>query len=146
MGTDGGRADGGAGAAREGATKAGAAARGVKELKAAALRYDAESDRAPYVVAAGSGYVAQRILQTAVENGVAIYHDDSAATMLAELRAGQQIPPELYRIAVNIYLTLLDVADAEVNGPFRESLAAAMESGGREGEGEEPPNAAESPE
>jgi flagellar biosynthesis protein len=47
----------------------------------------------------------------AIENGVSIYHDDSAATMLAKLELGQEIPPELYQIVVNIYISLLDLAE-----------------------------------
>jgi len=62
-------------------------------------------------VAAGTGYVAQKILQVAIENGVAIYHDDSAATLLARLELGQEIPPELYQIVVDIYIALLELAE-----------------------------------
>jgi flagellar biosynthesis protein len=86
----------------------------IRNLKAAALRYDPDNDRAPHIVASGSGYAAQRILKTAVENGIAIYHDDSAATMLAKLHCGKEIPPELYQIVVDIYLILLDTADSKL--------------------------------
>jgi flagellar biosynthesis protein len=89
--------------------------KGAPDLKAAALKYDADRDRAPQVVAAGSGYVAQKILQVAIENGVSIYHDDSAATMLAKLHIGKEIPQELYQIVVNIYISLLDTADKRHN-------------------------------
>jgi flagellar biosynthesis protein len=99
------------------------------ELRVAALRYDAAQDRAPQVVAAGSGHVAQRILQVAIENGVAIYHDDSAATMLAKLDVGKEIPPALYQIVVNIYLSLLDAADRRLTPrPRRRPDAAASET------------------
>ena len=80
-------------------------------LRVAALKYDQDKHKAPCVVAAGSGYIAQRILQVAIENGIAIYHDDSAATMLAKLELGQEIPPELYQIVVNIYISLLELAE-----------------------------------
>ncbi|MDD4564742.1 MAG: EscU/YscU/HrcU family type III secretion system export apparatus switch protein [Eubacteriales bacterium] len=80
-------------------------------LSAAALKYDQDKNSAPYVVAAGTGYIAQKILQVALENGVAIYHDDSAATLLAKLELGQEIPPELYQIVVNIYISLLGLAE-----------------------------------
>lgn len=82
-----------------------------EKLSVAALKYDQNKDGAPCVVAAGTGYLAEKILQVAIENGVAVYHDDSAATLLAKLDLGQEIPPELYQIVVNIYLSLLDVAE-----------------------------------
>lgn len=82
----------------------------LSSLSVAALKYDKDKNSAPCVVAAGTGYIAQKILQVAIENGVAIYHDDSAATLLAKLELGQEIPPELYQIVVNIYISLLDLA------------------------------------
>ncbi len=62
------------------------------------------------MVAAGSGAIAQRILQVAMENGVTIYQDDTAATLLAKLETGQEIPPELYQIVVNIYISIMELA------------------------------------
>ena len=83
----------------------------LSSLNVAALKYDQNKHSAPCVVAAGSGYIAQKILQIAIENGIAIYHDDSAATLLAKLELGQEIPPELYQIVVNIYISLLELAE-----------------------------------
>ena len=80
-------------------------------LKAVALKYEPEKNNAPCVVASGTGSIAQKILQVALENGIAIYHDDSAATLLSKLDQGQEIPPELYQIVVNIYLYLLNLAE-----------------------------------
>jgi flagellar biosynthesis protein len=80
-------------------------------LKAAALRYTAGQDAAPIVVAAGTGYVAQKILEIADECGVNVYHDDSAATLLSKLNLGQAIPPELYQMVVDIYITVLNAAE-----------------------------------
>jgi type III secretion system FlhB-like substrate exporter len=94
-------------------------------MRVAALKYDAENDMAPHVVAAGSGYTAQKILQIAIENGISIYHDDSAATMLAKLGAGKEIPPELYQIVVNIYLALLDTAARRLGPPADGPAATA---------------------
>lgn len=88
----------------------------LSSLSVAALKYDQSKNGAPCVVAAGTGYVAQKILQVAIENGVAIYHDDSAATMLAKLELGQEIPPELYQIVVSIYISLLDLAESKKKG------------------------------
>jgi len=80
-------------------------------LRVAALKYDQNVDSAPSVVAAGTGHMAQRILQVAMENGIAIYHDDSAATLLSKLEVGREIPPELYQIVVDIYISLLELAE-----------------------------------
>lgn len=103
----------------------------VKELNVAALKYDLDNDTAPQVVAAGSGYVAQKILQMAIENGITIYHDDSAATMLAKLDVGKEIPPELYQIVVNIYVSLLDIADKKTN-PEKYELPDFMQGFGED--------------
>ncbi len=86
--------------------------RDFRDMKAAALKYNADKDAAPIVVAAGSGYIAQRILEIAGECGVSIYHDDSAATLLSKLEIGQSIPPDLYQMIVEIYMTVLSAADA----------------------------------
>jgi flagellar biosynthesis protein len=82
-------------------------------MRAIALKYEPEISNAPRVVAAGTGYMAQRILQVAAENNIAVYHDDSTATLLSKLELGQEIPPELYQIVVNIYIYLLTLANAK---------------------------------
>jgi flagellar biosynthesis protein len=82
-----------------------------EKLQVAALKYDKEKDSAPKVVAAGSGHIAQKILQVGIENGITIYHDDSASTLLAKLEVGREIPPELYQIVVDIYIHLMTVAE-----------------------------------
>lgn len=84
---------------------------GGRTMRAAALKYNSDKDAAPVVVAAGTGYVAQKILEVADECGVSIYHDDSAATLLAKLNLGQEVPPELYQMVVDIYLTILTAAE-----------------------------------
>ncbi|WP_296559051.1 EscU/YscU/HrcU family type III secretion system export apparatus switch protein [uncultured Acetobacterium sp.] len=80
-------------------------------LRVTALRYDPEKNSSPVIVAAGTGFVAQNILNVAEENGIPIYHDDSAATLLSKLQMGQEIPPELFQIVVNVYVSLLNLAE-----------------------------------
>lgn len=82
-----------------------------RALRAAALKYNSDKDAAPVVVAAGSGYVAQKIIEIADGCGVTVYHDDSAATLLSKLNLGQAVPPELYQMVVDIYLTILTAAE-----------------------------------
>ena len=75
--------------------------------KAVALQYG-ENDAAPVVVASGMGYLAEKIVDVAQENGVPVYEDDSLATMLTRLSLGQEIPPELYQAIVEIYVYFLN--------------------------------------
>lgn len=82
-----------------------------KPLKATALKYDKTRNNAPCVIASGTGYAAERIIQMGMENGIMIYHDDNAASLLANLELGQEIPEELYQIVVNIYMHLLETAE-----------------------------------
>lgn len=74
--------------------------------KAVALKYDG-TDMAPVVVATGLGYMAERIVQTALEQDVPVYEDTSLATLLSRLELGEEIPPELYQLVVDIYVYFL---------------------------------------
>lgn len=76
--------------------------------KAAALKYsESEPDAAPVVVASGSGHVAQKIIGLAEKSGVPVFRDNSLATLLSQLQSGTEIPPELYRAVVEIYVYFL---------------------------------------
>lgn len=81
-----------------------------RNMKVAALKYNSDQNAAPVVVAAGSGYVAQKIVEIADEAGVAVYHDDTAATLLSGLKLGQEVPPQLYQMVVDVYLAILAAA------------------------------------
>jgi flagellar biosynthesis protein len=74
--------------------------------KAAALQYGAKNN-APVLVASGMGYMAEKIVEVASDNGVPIYEDDSLATVLTQLQLGQEIPEELYQAIVEIYVYFL---------------------------------------
>ena len=74
--------------------------------KAVALQYGA-NDVAPVVVASGMGYLAEKIVETAQSHGVPIYEDNSLATVLTQLNLGQEIPEELYKAIVEIYVYFL---------------------------------------
>ena len=65
--------------------------------RAAALRYEAGSDQAPRVVAAGKGIVAERIIAEARAAGVPVRDDAALAEALAGLDLGAQVPEPLYR-------------------------------------------------
>ena len=75
-------------------------------VKAVALQYGA-NDVAPVVVASGMGYLAEKIVETAQRHGVPVYEDNSLATVLTQLNLGQEIPEELYKAIVEIYVYFL---------------------------------------
>ena len=116
----------------------------VMNKKAVALRYDENRDIAPVIVASGLGYMAERIVEVANENGVPVYEDNSLATVLTQLDLGTAIPEELYQAIVDIYAYFLrynpdKVREAEeareAERRAREE-AAAREDEDAEGDGE----------
>ena len=78
-----------------------------RKSRAVALQYGAD-DNAPVVVASGMGYLAEKIVDVARDNGVPVYEDDSLATILSQLKLGQEIPGELYQAIVDIYVYFLN--------------------------------------
>ena len=89
--------------------------------KAVALQYEL-GESAPVIVASGMGYLAEKIVEVASDSGVPIYEDNSLATILTQLQLGQEIPEELYKAIVEIYVYFLHF-DPEKGG--REQKAAA---------------------
>ena len=81
-----------------------------KKNKAVALRYNADEDIAPVVIASGYGTVADRIIDIAEQRGIPVFRDDSAASMLCMLEVGTEIPEELYQVVAAIYVQILSIA------------------------------------
>ena len=75
--------------------------------RAVALQYDG-SQSAPVIVASGMGYLAEKMVEVATENGVPVYEDNSLATVLSQMQLGREIPEELYQAVVEIYLYFLE--------------------------------------
>ncbi|MFR0881212.1 MAG: EscU/YscU/HrcU family type III secretion system export apparatus switch protein [Oscillospiraceae bacterium] len=82
-----------------------------KKNKAVALKYNAETDKAPVIIASGYGEVANKIINIAEQNGIPVYRDDSAASLMCMLDVGSNIPPELYEVIAAIYCQLLKSTD-----------------------------------
>ena len=74
--------------------------------KAVALSYG-PGDSAPVIVASGQGYLAEKIVELAADNGVPIYEDNSLSTILSQLQLGQEVPENLYQAIVEIYVYFL---------------------------------------
>lgn len=75
---------------------------------AVAVAYE-PGERAPKILAAGKGEVAERIIETAKENEVPLYQDDKLAGTLSKLEIGSQIPPELYEVVAEILVFVDDM-------------------------------------
>lgn len=95
--------------------------------RAVALSYDGGTS-APVVVASGMGYLAEKIVEVATENGVPVYEDNSLATMLSQLALGQEIPDSLYQAIVEIYVYFLkfDPNDPDRAKREREQMQQAV--------------------
>lgn len=96
-----------------------------KKNKAVALRYSMEEDAAPIVIASGYGHIADKIIDIAENQGIPVFRDDSAASMLCMLEVGRTIPPELYQIVAAIYVQLLKTSDAIKNGTAGQTAGEA---------------------
>lgn len=116
----------------------------VMNKKAVALRYDENKDVAPVIVASGLGYMAERIVEMANENGVPVYEDNSLATVLTQLDLGTAIPEELYQAIVDIYAYFLKYNPEKAREAEEARARAAAEAdeseaeeGGAQEEGKE---------
>ena len=79
----------------------------IKE--AATLKYNPEFDYAPQVTAAGRGYVAEKIIETAREAGVPIYRDEALAETLNRISVGDMIPRELYEVVAEVLAFVMNI-------------------------------------
>ena len=73
-----------------------------KSSKAAAITYDAEKDRAPRLVAKGSGLIAEKIIEIARQHDIPMVKDENLVQVLEALDLDTEIPPELYRAIAEV--------------------------------------------
>lgn len=70
---------------------------------AVAIKYDPEVYDAPYVIAKGADYLAQKIKETAKEHHIEIVENKPLARMLyANVDIGSVVPPELYQAVAEV--------------------------------------------
>lgn len=70
---------------------------------AVAIKYDAEENSAPVVVAKGENFLAQKIKDAAKEHHIEIVENKPLARMLyANVDVGQEVPPELYQAVAEV--------------------------------------------
>ena len=81
---------------------------------AVALKYDADSGRAPVVLAKGEDYLAQKIKDKARENNIEIVENKPLARMLyANVDIGAEIPPELYQAVAEVLATVYNLKNKQ---------------------------------
>lgn len=74
---------------------------------AVAVKYDADVNAAPVVLAKGEEYVAQKIKEVARENNIEIVENKPLARMLYHnVDIGAEIPPELYQAVAEVLATI----------------------------------------
>lgn len=88
-----------------------------KMTEAAALKYDAQDDNAPYIVALGKGYVARRMVEEAREHHVQVVQDQKLSSVLQKLSVGDEIPEELYKVVAEI-LVFVNTMDIKYGSRF----------------------------
>ena len=103
-----------------------------KKQKAAALRYHAEEDAAPVVIASGYGTAAEKIIDIAEHKGIPVFKDDSAASMLCMMEVGSNIPTELYEVVAAIYCKLMETSD-QIKNAEKADKAVRETHRGRQG-------------
>lgn len=70
---------------------------------AVAIKYEPSEKDAPYVLAKGEGYLAQKIKEVAKENKIEIVENKPVARMLYHnVEIGETVPPELYQAVAEI--------------------------------------------
>lgn len=85
-----------------------------KDKKAVALSYNA-NENAPRILAAGKGYVAEKILNTAKTNKVPVHEDETLANQLINVQIGDYIPVELYEAVSKILVFVSDMDEIKMN-------------------------------
>lgn len=71
--------------------------------KAVALRYDAQRENAPRVVAKGKGEVAENIIKVAELHNLPIQKDEDLVEMLSKVELDREIPEKLYVAVAEVF-------------------------------------------
>nr|WP_246434068.1 EscU/YscU/HrcU family type III secretion system export apparatus switch protein [Spirochaeta isovalerica] len=73
------------------------------------MKWDREKDDAPRLIASGRGYLARKILDLAEEAGIPLVEQEPLTNILLSLPPGQEIPPELFALAAEVYVFLMEL-------------------------------------
>ncbi|WP_353661764.1 EscU/YscU/HrcU family type III secretion system export apparatus switch protein [Hydrogenimonas sp. SS33] len=75
--------------------------------KAAALRYDANKEKAPKVVASGKGEIALKIIEKAKAFDVPLFQNPTLADALLSQEVGTEIDPRLFQAVAEVFVWLM---------------------------------------
>lgn len=75
----------------------------------AALKYTQGTNKAPEIVALGSGEIAEKIIEKAKENDIPLYKNDELVSTLNQFKIGDEIPPELYEVVAEILVFVSNI-------------------------------------
>lgn len=82
---------------------------------AVALAYHPEEE-APKILAAGKGFLAEKIIEAAQEEHIPVHKDEKLADTLSKLEIGDYIPKELYGVVAEILVFVDRVEGMKKNG------------------------------
>src|ERR1700743_380815 len=77
--------------------------------KAAALKYNKQTDPAPRLAAKGRGLVAEKIIETAKAHGIPIHTDADLVEVLEKVEIDTEIPLEVYAVVAEVFAYLYKV-------------------------------------
>lgn len=83
--------------------------------KAAALKYKHGQDPAPRLVAKGSGWLAEKIIQSAKEHHIPLQEDPHLIEILSSLDMYEEIPPALYKAVAEILVFIYQMNNQVLN-------------------------------
>ncbi len=76
------------------------------------MHYNTDKDRAPKIVAKGSGFIAEKILEAARKHKIPIQEDPQLVEMMSFFNIGQEIPEEAYRAVAEILAFVYSINDS----------------------------------
>ena len=82
--------------------------------RAVALRFRPRDDSAPRVMAKGSGYVAERIVELARKHYLPVRRDKDLVQVLSLLDLNEEIPPHVFRAVAEILAFVYRVSNSGV--------------------------------
>ncbi|MFC1770254.1 EscU/YscU/HrcU family type III secretion system export apparatus switch protein [Candidatus Margulisiibacteriota bacterium] len=73
-----------------------------EKLKAVAIKYNVKKDKAPKIIAAGKGVIAERILKIADEFDIPFFEDQALTELLSKIDLNANVPAELFTLVAEV--------------------------------------------